>query len=645
MANDVLMDISRKVGAAATAATVAPVVVARDAIADALKPVVRAINPMTYAKMTVAELDRVTGITKMFDAYKKIYGLLSSRKDDDGKAVVNPLLDLKEQSKKQVKLLDLILDVLMSQYDIAKATRNQAKRNETLEKFRRIESEREGLRDQTVPNIQVMGPTESPFTKLALLLAKLPGWLTKTLGIGTVGGLATFLGFDKIVAAWNVIKTTFKNLTTAITDSVASTKKLITSLKVPKVLQKVVDGFKFVVDEVGKVSRAIGRWLPKVKGILGVVGKVSSSVSRFAKFLGGPFLLAIIGMADFIEGFVRGYEDRNVFNAVKEGIKEVFRGIITEPLDLVKDLLSWVSEKIGLDSFSSFLDSFSFTEQFDKVSASIEAALTEIGTKVTNLDFNEVLGRIGTAIKTTFQTKFIAPIDGFITEIGLTKLLDITPLFESIQGVVDSVKDFVAKFDVTNFKDEVLTKAGEVGKILSKLNPFEGVSNAVQGMVDTFDNIDLIGRITSVTSDLAERVKNLFDPEAMLKDLELPNVIGELSDRIKDFVSRTLDRIKEMFDFSSIKSMVFGDSTPAATATPTPEVTSTPSVPARSVIQEGGKLTRPRGAGPVYFDNKKYVTNSVAGGGSTGNASRNVKVNSEASRSRWERRQGGVSGW
>jgi hypothetical protein len=41
--------------------------------------------------------------------------------------------------------------------------------------------------------------------------------------------------------------------------------------------------------------------------------------------------------------------------------------LITMPLDLLKNGISWIAEKLGFDEFSAVLDSFSFTGLFDKL--------------------------------------------------------------------------------------------------------------------------------------------------------------------------------------------------------------------------------------------------------------------------------------
>jgi hypothetical protein len=52
---------------------------------------------------------------------------------------------------------------------------------------------------------------------------------------------------------------------------------------------------------------------------------------------------------------------------IREGIFEIFRGFVTFPLDLIKNGLSWVFKKMGFEGGVEALDSFSFTDVFNKL--------------------------------------------------------------------------------------------------------------------------------------------------------------------------------------------------------------------------------------------------------------------------------------
>jgi hypothetical protein len=91
--------------------------------------------------------------------------------------------------------------------------------------------------------------------------------------------------------------------------------------------------------------------------------------SKFAglfKFLGGPFTLALTGIISGIMGAIDGFKKDGLIGGLKGFLVGAFDGLIGGLLDLVKDGISWVSEKLGFSEFSKFLDSFSFTGLYSK---------------------------------------------------------------------------------------------------------------------------------------------------------------------------------------------------------------------------------------------------------------------------------------
>jgi len=109
------------------------------------------------------------------------------------------------------------------------------------------------------------------------------------------------------------------------------------------------------------VKRAPGEAKKKAKsGTFFKIGKVF-----------GRFFWIVSGIWGAVTGFMKGlkrYEDGNLFEKLLGGIAGAFTGIvnilITSLLDLVKDGISWVANKLGFENFSNFLDSFSFEEMF-----------------------------------------------------------------------------------------------------------------------------------------------------------------------------------------------------------------------------------------------------------------------------------------
>lgn len=99
-----------------------------------------------------------------------------------------------------------------------------------------------------------------------------------------------------------------------------------------------------------------------LKKFLGAVRSVAGTVGKLFVPLG-----VVLTLFDTIKETIRGYTEGGILGALKGGITGFFNSLIFGPLDLVKNLVSWVLEKFGFESASKFLDSFSFTELFTKL--------------------------------------------------------------------------------------------------------------------------------------------------------------------------------------------------------------------------------------------------------------------------------------
>mgnify|MGYP003626310387 FL=1 len=153
-----------------------------------------------------------------------------------------------------------------------------------------------------------------------------------------------------------------------------------------KAVAKVGTFFKPMTDFFGRIGAFLG------KG--GVIGKVFAKIggffqpivtfvkgfgATFAKFFGFfrvlgrvflPLTAAIeVGMAIFKEltSLGDGADILDKFFAIAKGIQKGIANIVLIPLDLLKDGVSWLMEKIGLGNFSKLLDSFSFSDLFGKL--------------------------------------------------------------------------------------------------------------------------------------------------------------------------------------------------------------------------------------------------------------------------------------
>lgn len=133
------------------------------------------------------------------------------------------------------------------------------------------------------------------------------------------------------------------------------------------------------------VSRGIQRLKEigtSIKAVFGQGGKFASigkaisdgfkPVAKFAgsagRLLGKLFLpvTVIMSVIDAVKGFMEGFSEEGILGGITGAFEGVITGLVAIPLDLLKDLVSWIAGKLGFEGLSETLDSFSFAEMFAK---------------------------------------------------------------------------------------------------------------------------------------------------------------------------------------------------------------------------------------------------------------------------------------
>jgi hypothetical protein len=96
------------------------------------------------------------------------------------------------------------------------------------------------------------------------------------------------------------------------------------------------------------------------------IGKFAGMFAKFARTFGRVFkpIGIIFAIFDTITGAIEGYAKEGMIGAISGAIKGFFGDFVLGFFDLVKDGISFVLDKIGLDSLSKALDSFSFVDIF-----------------------------------------------------------------------------------------------------------------------------------------------------------------------------------------------------------------------------------------------------------------------------------------
>lgn len=168
----------------------------------------------------------------------------------------------------------------------------------------------------------------------------------------TVGkGISSIVKAFKAVQAIAVNFVSFKEL-----NAFKGLKNLF-SEKLIKPFQNFMNGIKGVGESTSKLGKTLGKFFGAFK-----------LIGRFVAF---P-LTVIMGLIDGIKGMFAGAKrQEGFFNKLVGGYVGIFtgvvKGLIGMPLDLIKDLISWIAGKLGFENFSKALDSFSFSETIQKI--------------------------------------------------------------------------------------------------------------------------------------------------------------------------------------------------------------------------------------------------------------------------------------
>jgi hypothetical protein len=238
-------------------------------------------------------------------------------------------------------------------------------------------------------------------------------------------------------------------------------KSVGTFFKEMGIIQEVVAVGKSAFAGAGSILKGIVNIFSKIGGFLSKISGLSK-IMPFLKVLGGPFTMIIFSMFDFISGFLKGFEEGGLAEGLKQGGLEIVRGMITKPLDLLKDIVSWAAEKLGFENFSKDLDSFSFTDLFNKMVIKIENIIPLLAKWFTDL-FNDPVA----AIK-----KLAGPILDWITKFP-TKMYNslIKPAIDWIKKLFNVEKFSAAIPDMPKFDfGNPMAKIGEIlGELIQKI--------------------------------------------------------------------------------------------------------------------------------------------------------------------------------
>lgn len=282
-----------------------------------------------------------------------------------------------------------------------------------------------------------------------------------------------------------------------------------------------------VKDLVGVIENAFGgggdggkvnRVFTTVKEVFEKVMRISLALGRlFGKFL-APLFIAY-------DAFVAAFqEERGIFEKFTKflgaGVGSFINIFITSILDLVKDGISWIAGAIGFTKFEATLDSFSFTEIFNKFMFAVEEII--IGVKdwfTSNLTWKQILDKSGVSDILNDVLEFIKPVTDFVDDVKkwFSGRLDIA--IETITTDIFNMSEFVLEFveDVKKFVKSILDfNLSDTSSIVQK-----AVGDAVKKIGNIFEDIfnGLVGFARDILPESAQKLLGI-DKTQNEKDVE-----------------------------------------------------------------------------------------------------------------------------
>jgi len=264
--------------------------------------------------------------------------------------------------------------------------------------------------------------------------------LLATLGAGAIGGLiGMFKGWinaikfftpkkilDAIEGVGSSIMKVIRDFGTTGRNVINSVKQAVLGLDGP--LLKIKNGVMYIVKpfvEAGKTIFSI------VKNVLGFGDTVSGIASYFGGLLkivknvsgvvGKLFLplTVIMTLFDTIQAAIAGYAEGGILGALEGAVTGFFNSLIFGPLDLLKDMTSWVLGKLGFSNAAETLDSFSFSDLFSQLVSGVFGLVGDMFGAITESFYTileafktgDIMSGMGTLLTEYFQLMVMKPLD------------------------------------------------------------------------------------------------------------------------------------------------------------------------------------------------------------------------------------------
>ena len=263
-----------------------------------------------------------------------------------------------------------------------------------------------------------------------------------------------------------------------------------------------------IVTSLGGAFTAIAAGLTAIGGVIGLGAAATGAV--IVAIVAG-ILVTAKGLYDAFKSFMDTWrETGSIMEAIKQASIEFYSTIIGLPLDLLKDLTSWLLTKLGFEEIAAKLDSFSFEDLI-----------------------NGFLQNVSDFISNMFTAAIAAftPSDAFIERI--------TGIYDDLVGFFTSIPDTVGQKieDIRSFFAN-LNLFGSIREFFANLDLFGDIR-------EFFANLDIFGSLRTFLTTF-DPFKDVRDVLTNLKLPELPNI----SELFEKTVKKVTDFFGGLFDIN-----------------------------------------------------------------------------------------------
>ena len=326
-----------------------------------------------------------------------------------------------------------------------------------------------------------------------------------------------------------------------------------------------------------------------------------SGVMRFAATIGrtlGKIFLPItvlMGVFDFVTGFMEGYKEDGIVGGIKEGIISVVDGLVGGLLRMITGAFAWILEAIGLDNFAASLtenvnDAIEgvyeiFRGVIDVIMFPFKLVFEMIkGIFGGETDFGGLFAGLGDSVMGIFDGVFNIITAPFDMIYGLIK--DVFSFFgfelpdfdigETILGFIGDAYDFVKNkvkgfFSFLGFGSEEEDLEKDVRDADKRL----GIEERRVGIYDRAGELDSEGGQRALErygtaldeSIAAEEALEAFRNAPKLADViagateKTKEVFGSISSSVSAGFSSAVNFVTDLFSFSSEDATVAGVAT------------------------------------------------------------------------------------